>query len=187
MAPQGRIRELEQMDAPPVDAREAGVLALIYPGTSALAHVLLILRPSYPGVHSGQVALPGGGREPEDRSLQHTALREAREEVGVVESEVQLLRPLSPLYIPPSNYTVAPYVGWCNYQPVFQPDPSEVAGLIEVPLKELVHPGRVVSKAMKTSYSQRIEVPGFSLGGHMVWGATAMILSELRALIREVI
>ncbi|MDG1572575.1 CoA pyrophosphatase [Robiginitalea sp. M366] len=187
MAPQVRVKELEAMESIPDQARQAGVMALFYPGQDTLARLLLIVRPTYPGVHSGQVAFPGGGREPEDEDLLQTALRETREEVGVPEGDVQCLRPLSPLYIPPSNYTVSPHVGLCTARPNFRPDPEEVAGLIEVPVQELLGPENIVSRPMTTSYAHRIEVPAFTFQGHIVWGATAMILSELRSLLRQVV
>ncbi|WP_233131751.1 NUDIX hydrolase [Robiginitalea sediminis] len=182
-----RVEELERMAAVPDSARQAGVMALFYPGADGAANLLLILRPSYPGVHSGQVALPGGGWEPADADLLQTALRETREEVGVPETHIETLRPLSPLYIPPSNYQVSPHVGLCHTTPAFRPDPAEVAGIIHVPVPHLIAPGNIISRPMSTSYAQNIEVPAFALQGHVVWGATAMILSELRTLIRQVI
>ncbi len=85
-------------------------MALFYPDTDNLTRFLLILRKKYPGVHSGQVGFPGGRLEPGDQSLLHTALRETEEEVGTPGSNIQVIRPVSELYIPPSNFQVQPFL-----------------------------------------------------------------------------
>ena len=120
MAPEMRVKELRAFPVRPQSAREAGVMALCYPDSSDKAHMLLILRPSYTGVHSNQVAFPGGRREPQDTDLLATALRETEEEVGVPEAIIQTVRPLTPLYIPPSNYLVSPYLGLSMQLPDFR-------------------------------------------------------------------
>jgi 8-oxo-dGTP pyrophosphatase MutT (NUDIX family) len=119
---------------PPPDARtrEAGVLVAVYP-TGAGLTTLLIQRAPDPGVHSGQVAFPGGGREPEDSDPVATALREASEEVGLCRADVTVLGRLTQLYIPPSGYLVWPVVGALDARPVWRPDPRQVAGLLELP------------------------------------------------------
>ncbi|MBK6830772.1 MAG: CoA pyrophosphatase [Flavobacteriales bacterium] len=96
-----------RQDPPP---RESAVLALIYPKDD-LPHILLMLRPTYEGVHSGQVAFPGGRREPDDASLHATALREFTEETGASVANIEVLGVLSPVYIPPSRSLVTPYIG----------------------------------------------------------------------------
>lgn len=184
MAPEIRLRELEKAYAGPRTARKAGVLALCYPDAAEQARLLLILRPTYPGVHSGQVALPGGGMEKDDPDLLATALREAREEVGMAPSQVQLLRALTPLYIPPSNFEVSPYLGVADRPQEFRRQPSEVASLIEVPLEHLLDARSLTTRRLTTSYARDIEVPAFLLQGHVVWGATAMMLNELKQLLQ---
>jgi 8-oxo-dGTP pyrophosphatase MutT (NUDIX family) len=109
-----------------------GVLVLFYEQQGRL-HLPLIQRPTYEGVHSGQVALPGGGRENSDADLTATALREAYEEIGVPPGEVTVLGRLTKLYIHPSNYVVTPTVAWTPQRPAFRLDPYEVAALLEVP------------------------------------------------------
>ncbi len=186
MAPEIRLRELEKAYAGPRNARQAGVLALCYPDTEERARLLLILRPTYAGVHSGQVAFPGGSREAGDSDLLATALREAREEVGLPPSQVSPLRALTPLYIPPSNFEVSPYLGVTDRPQVFRRQPSEVASLIEVPLELLLDARSITTRRLSTSYARDIEVPAFLLEGHVVWGATAMMLNELRLLLQAV-
>lgn len=167
-------------DAPQPNARRGGVLILLYPHDAQI-YLPLILRPNYPGVHSGQIGLPGGGQEPVDRDLTETALRETYEEIGVHSSQYTVLGQLTPLYVSASNYIVQPSVAWIDYRPEFHIDPYEVAELIEAPLRTLLDPAthRVEPWVMR---GRTIEVPYFALGEHYVWGATAMMLSELLAL-----
>lgn len=167
-------------DEPRADARRGGVLMLLYPHDAQI-YLPLILRPTYPGVHSGQIGLPGGGQEPVDRDLIDTALRETYEEVGVHKSQYTVLGQLTPLYVAASNYIVLPSVAWIDYRPEFHIDPYEVAELIEAPLRTLLDPAtrRVEPWTLR---GRAIEVPYFAVGEHFVWGATAMMLSELLAL-----
>jgi len=171
-------------DTPRADARRGGMLLLLYPHSvvgEGRIHLPLILRPDYPGVHSGQIGLPGGGQEPEDDDLTATALRETYEEIGVHPSQYTVLGQLTTLYVSASNYIVQPSVGWIDYRPEFHTDPYEVAELIEASLRTLLDPGtrRIEPWTLR---GREIEVPYFALGEHFVWGATAMMLSELLAL-----
>jgi 8-oxo-dGTP pyrophosphatase MutT (NUDIX family) len=170
----------EFADAPRADARRGGVLALFYPHAAEI-YLPLILRPTYPGVHSGQIGFPGGGYEAADGDLTATALRETYEEIGVHASQFTVLGQLTPLYVSASNYLVQPMVGWIDYRPEFNPDPYEVAALIEAPLRTLLDPAtrRVEPWTLR---GREIEVPFFALGEYAVWGATAMMLSELLSL-----
>lgn len=179
MAPQLR-GSAESYDIPRADARQGGVLALFYPQGDRL-YLPLILRPTYVGVHSGQVGFPGGGFDPLDTDLTATALREAYEEVGVHPSEVTILGHLTPLYVFASNYLVLPTVAWIDYRPDFRPDPYEVAQIIETPLLDLLDETNRRSEQWNLRGSIS-EVPFFAVQGQTVWGATAMMLSELLAL-----
>lgn len=184
MAPEMRIRELEALRRIDPTARQAGVMTLCYPGMDGKAYLILILRPSYPGVHANQVAFPGGQRESQDRDLLATALRETEEEVGIPTDNILPIRPLTPLYIPPSNYLVNPYLGFLKNTPAFQRQESEVADLIEVPLEALLDEQYRVERQLDTSYARAINVPAFNFGGQVVWGATAMMLNEFKWLLR---
>jgi 8-oxo-dGTP pyrophosphatase MutT (NUDIX family) len=178
MAHPDRVRMVRSLRVPD-DARLSSVLLLLYPGEAGMRFPLIV-RPDYPGVHSGQVALPGGKIEEEDSSLGHTALRETREEIGVHESSVELLGSLTPLYIPPSGFLVHPFIGWTETAPEFRPDPAEVAGLLEVGISRLFDPASVTQEYIRLQNGARITTPAFRLAGRIVWGATAMILSEFR-------
>ena len=165
---------------PGPDVRQGGVLVLLYPYAGQVA-VPLILRPTYSGVHSGQVAFPGGGREPEDADLTATALREAYEEIGIDPAQVTVLGTLTPLFVFASNYLVLPTVAWTQHRPDFHVDPYEVALLLETPLAHLLDPAAQRRETWELR-GRQIDVPFFSVAGQTVWGATAMMLSELLAL-----
>ncbi len=138
LAPQPRPGA-EVEDSPSPTARKSSVLILFYPYADTV-YFPLILRPTYPGVHSGQVGLPGGGFEEGDSNLIDTALREAQEEIGIDPTNVTILGLLSTLYVRPSNNLVLPVVGWSVERPTFLPDAREVALLIEASLLEFLDP-----------------------------------------------
>ncbi|WKZ67467.1 MAG: CoA pyrophosphatase [Flavobacteriales bacterium] len=169
--------------APP--PRESAVLALLYP-RHGMAHTVLMQRPTYAGVHSGQVSFPGGRREPQDDSLEATALREFTEETGAPVTGVQLIGALSPIYIPPSRSLVTPFVAVADRIGPFAPDAREVAELIEVPLADLLREDILKRREQHIAMLGRTaETPYFDVKGRVVWGATAMMLAELRELLRQ--
>ncbi|MGS2727065.1 NUDIX hydrolase [Psychroserpens sp. BH13MA-6] len=166
------------------DAKKAGVMALFYPNANTETHLILILRKTYKGVHSAQVGFPGGKFEDTDPDLKYTALRETHEEVGVPMETIEVLKPLTPLYIPPSNFTVAPFLGITQQTPKFIKQEAEVEDLIEVKLTDFIDDANTSEVKVMTSYNLELEVPAFHLNGHVVWGATAMMLSELKDLLK---
>jgi 8-oxo-dGTP pyrophosphatase MutT (NUDIX family) len=168
---------------PRANAIPSGVLILFYPYREDISMVL-ILRPNYKGAHSGQISLPGGKSEPSDASPEETALREAREEIGINPAGIVILGRLTPLYIPPSNYLVIPIVGYSKHQPQFKPDPQEVDQIIEIRLKDLLDENNIKTERFRIWFGFSIEAPCFSINGHKIWGATAMILSELIEMVR---
>ncbi len=174
------LERARQLDPPP---RESAVLALLYPKQSAL-HLLLMVRPTYDGVHSGQVSFPGGKREPADPDLAYTALREFREETGAETHSIELLGELSPIYIPPSRTLVTPYVGHALDIGPWKPDTKEVAKLMEVPLEDVLRNDILKRREQYIQVMGRpVEIPYFDLQGEVVWGATAMMIAELRELL----
>jgi 8-oxo-dGTP pyrophosphatase MutT (NUDIX family) len=185
MAPPFRKELLERSKEAINFAKKAGVLALIYPDKNHQASLVLILRKTYEGVHSGQVGFPGGKLEEHDTSLEMAALREANEEIGVPISEIKILKQLTELYIPPSNFYVQPYLGISGNNLSFYKEDSEVEEIIEVPLSHFFNDDLVISKIVSTSYNVDVEVPAFYLNEYIVWGATAMILSEIKDLLKQ--
>lgn len=186
MAPLERRELMLNLNLEIVNPRKAAVLMLLYPKNS-LTHLVLIVRNTYPGVHSSQIAFPGGKVETSDASLQQTALRETWEEIGIDPEKINVVRSFSDVYIPPSNFLVYPFLGFCTEELIFIPDPSEVAGILEVSLSDFLDEKNVKSKQMTTSYTQETTVPVFIMGEHVVWGATAMMLSELKEVLKKVL
>jgi len=187
MAPEFRLEELIALRSIKKDTKKAGVMALFYPDQYGSAHLLLILRKTYKGVHSNQIAFPGGKVEVGDIDLLATALRETEEEVGVPKNQIEVIRELSPTYIPPSNFEVQPFLGICKATPVFKIQETEVEELVKVPLAHFLDDAVIFKKIMSTSYAKNIEVPAYNLNGHTVWGATAMMLSEVNTLLKLVL
>lgn len=187
MAPIERLIELKSKARAMNTAKRAGVLVLFYPNSEGIAHLVLILRKTYKGVHSAQVSFPGGKHEDGDVSLEKTALREAEEEVGVRNHAVSVLKELTEIYIPPSNFFVQPFLGITHATPNFIPQLDEVEAIIEVPLRHFMDDSVLVTKTLSTSYATNIQVPAFLLNDHVVWGATAMILSEVRELLNQLL
>lgn len=185
MAPTERLRTLSTIDIESKNPRSAGVFALFYPSRGKEAMLVLILRKTYKGVHSNQVGFPGGKWEEEDRDLEDTARRETEEEVGVNRTDITLVKKMTRLYIPPSNFWVQPYMGFVDYTPSFVPEQAEVEAILEVRATDLLAPENLISKKMVTSQAMDLEAPAFLLNNQVVWGATAMMLSEMKELMRN--
>lgn len=162
--------------------REAGVLALFFP-RNEVPTLLLTVRRSDLKEHPGQVSFPGGRREPNE-TLRATALREAEEEVGLPPQGVDILGSLTPLYIPPSNFCVYPFVGMVPQAPDLTPQDDEVERILCTPLSHLLNPN-TRRREPWTLRGQEVMVPFLDIEGHKVWGATAMMLAELLALFAE--
>jgi 8-oxo-dGTP pyrophosphatase MutT (NUDIX family) len=181
-------RVLSMPLAVPENARLSAVLCLLFPMDGEL-HVLLMKRREDKTAHSGQVSFPGGRHELFDADLQATALREAFEEVGILPATVDVLGALTPLYIPVSNFHVYPFVGVTSNRPEFILSPNEVSYTIEVPLKHLLHAERkIITDVMSPALPDVIrKVKAYQLeDGTIIWGATAMIISELEAVIQGI-
>jgi len=185
MAPVERIESLKNTSFENLNPKNAGVMMLFYP-KEGITHLVLILRSSYGGVHSAQIAFPGGKFEIEDICFSRTALRETEEEIGVNPDKMEIIKPFSPMYIPPSNFMVYPFLGVCKDELCFIPQPEEVADIIELPLSVFLSDEIVTTVNLSTSYAMNIDVPAFEIEGHVVWGATAMMLSELKDVLKEV-
>jgi 8-oxo-dGTP pyrophosphatase MutT (NUDIX family) len=165
-------------------AKTACVLVLFYP-LNNIPHIVLMKRPSYDGPHSGQVSLPGGKWELSDESFEYTALREAQEELNIEPSTVEIVGQLSPLFIPPSNFEVLPFLGICQQRPTFIKDPKEVDAILEIDIPFLLSEEVIKSKNMKLSGGLHFDTPYFDIQNEVVWGATAMMLFELRTILKE--
>ncbi|MDG2275752.1 MAG: CoA pyrophosphatase [Flavobacteriaceae bacterium] len=162
----------------------AAVLALFYPNNNNNTSLLLTKRASYNGPHSNQISFPGGKIEKSDNNLSQTALRETFEEVGVSQEKVEILREITNVYIPPSNFLVTPFIGITKTKPMFKVN-SEVAEIIEVSFLDLLDDNNVGTIQITNSYMRETLVPSFNINGSVIWGATAMILSEIKEVLKK--
>lgn len=176
--PNGGYIKINHQDPP----RKSGVMILLYE-KDGLPCFPLIQRPSYPGVHSGQMAFPGGKYEDEDENLVQTALRETQEEIGITSDKIQVIGLLSEMHVVASNYDILPVIGCMSDNPNFIPDPKEVEELITPTVAQLLSPEKRKEKEINVRTGVNLIAPYFDLENKVVWGATAMILNELKSII----
>ncbi|WP_375240617.1 NUDIX hydrolase [Polaribacter sp.] len=183
LAPELRLR----YDADKIKAsnpKKAAVLALFYPNENNETTFILTERASYKGTHSAQISFPGGKIDISDKNLEATAVREANEEIGIKTASVEIIRELTDVYIPPSNFLATPFIGYLSKRPKFITN-YEVETTIEVLLEDLLNDTSLTTVNLSTSYMKNTDVPCFKLNGYVVWGATAMMLSEIKELLKQ--
>lgn len=174
-------KSIDQLGGLSKDARKSAVLLLLYPKNGIL-NTVFIQRPIYEGVHSGQIALPGGKLEKTDQSLQAAAFREADEELNIKPNDLEFIGQLTPLYVPPSNFIIHPFIAFQDSIPEFKADPMEVQSFIECPIHQFVGDDKIKETSV-TVRGSRLKTMAFSLEEHIIWGATGMILKEFTDLI----
>lgn len=162
--------------------KQGSVLILLYPKAGKV-YFPLMLRPNYNGVHSGQISLPGGKKEKQDKDYIATAVREAEEEIGVVAKDITILGTLTTLYVSVSNFSVVPVVGFARSTPSFNPNPYEVEAIIETPMEDLMNEDTVKIKKLHVRGFD-LQAPYFDINGQVVWGATAMMLNEFKNILK---
>lgn len=181
------MRRGQPIAPPPGESwRPAAVLVLIHPDGAGGFAFPLVERSAAIGRHRGEVGLPGGSLEPGE-SDREAALRETGEELGLAPDllgRVELLGRLSPLKVPPSGFEIFPWVAWIDHRPEWRPEYPEIEGVLEFPLARLAPP-LAYSVSRKAFGGTEAEIPHFALGEREVWGATAMILAELSALLGQ--
>ena len=163
----------------------ASTLLLLYPKDNDI-YFCLIERTEYKGTHSKQISFPGGRNE-NGETIKETALRECYEEIGVPTEEINIIGEMTQVYVPPSNYLIHPFVGYCDTKPTFIADPREVKTIIEIKMNELSKPDLVKNKKMNFgSKDQRFQadVPYLDLNDKIVWGATSVVLNEFRIMLK---
>ncbi len=163
--------------AHPSPPRKSAVLILLFEDKGQIKTVF-IKRNTYDGVHSGQIAFPGGRYEEYDKNLTDTALRETEEEIGVKKNSITTIGSLTEIYIPPSNFDVLPVIGYTKSLPALTPDPKEVSDVFSIALDQLISPESLNKSTIVLKNGKSIEIPCFQISKHTIWGATAMILSE---------
>jgi 8-oxo-dGTP pyrophosphatase MutT (NUDIX family) len=170
-----------QYDKPP---KKGAVMIALYPDEGKI-YFPLIQRPPYQGIHGGQVSLPGGKLEDSDDNLIETAIRETFEEIGVKISDNQVLGSLSDLNVTASNFIVKPVISILDRKPEFIRDPREVEQIFKAEVQHLIHPQTLQEKELTVAQEVRLKAPFFDIEEKVVWGATAMILSEFVEILKE--
>ena len=164
------------------DAIQSAVLILLYEENGVICFTLTE-RTQTVEHHRGQISLPGGARET-DEKLSSTAIRETQEEIGIYAYDVDLIGALSPLFVPVTGFIINPFVGIINANFNPQPAPEEVETVFSVPVNELLNDDNELQE-MRNLRGYDVDIPYFLLSGYKVWGATAMILSELKTVLKE--
>ncbi len=178
--PAGTFKPKFEHKTPP---KPGAVLILLYE-ENGLVKFPLTKRPDYLGTHGGQISLPGGKAE-QDEGIITTALREAEEEIGIARNTIKVIGQLTDFFVIPSNFIVTPVIGCLRALPIFNPDPREVVRVIEGTIDQLIRHDAVKTTEIMASKIYPMMAPHFEIDGEVVWGATAMILNELRVLISD--
>ncbi|MBK9330612.1 MAG: CoA pyrophosphatase [Sphingobacteriales bacterium] len=175
----------KNLDVPPLIKPKLGaVMALIYPVKNE-PHLLFIERPVYDGVHSGQIAFPGGKIEKKDASYLDAALRETQEEIGVHPDKISVVGQLSNVFVFASNFMVYPYVGILQEPPLLVLEEKEVASILQIPIHTFLQPEIIKEKPIKNALGFTLMAPYYDIEGKVLWGATAMMVSELCEVIKK--
>jgi 8-oxo-dGTP pyrophosphatase MutT (NUDIX family) len=182
MAPAGR-KELYPDLTTLKGHRESAVCLFLFVENGKLFFPLME-RATYVGVHSGQISLPGGKIE-KDEDYITSALREMHEEIGVTCPKENVIGKLTDIYIPPSNFLVKPVVAWSEKKPEFILNAYEVQSLILFGVGELLNETMMKETVIETSTGLKLKTPYFDVQGKILWGATAMILSEFKTLLKS--
>lgn len=170
-----------QYEKPP---KNGAVMIVLYPDAGKI-YFPLMQRPPYQGIHGGQVSLPGGKREETDSSLIETAIRETFEEMGVKIADHEVIGSLSDLNVTASNFIVKPIISILDSKPDFVRDPREVEQIFKAEIQHLIHPRTLQETELTVAREIRLKAPFFNIEDKVVWGATAMILSEFVEILKE--
>jgi 8-oxo-dGTP pyrophosphatase MutT (NUDIX family) len=177
MAPEHRQADMANFDLK--NARKSAVMIILYHDASDLK-VVLIRRGKYVGIHSGQIAFPGGRYEETDLNVRTTAIREIEEEIGIKEKDYNILGRLTDIYVPPSNFIVSVFVAYMHQKPVFRIDPREVDEVLTFSLTDFVHEAAIGERYFFVqSNNLSALAPCYLLDGAELWGASAMVMTEL--------
>ena len=179
MAPEHRAKELITGQFAIQNARKSAVMILFFQEDNHLK-MIVIRRSVYVGIHSGQIAFPGGRYEEEDGDVRVTALREIEEEIGILEEKIEIIGRLSDIYVPPSNFLISVFVGYLAEKPVYKIDEREVDEVIEIPFSDFFKPDVVKQKDFYVNSIKAVSnAPYFDVTKAEIWGASAMVISEL--------
>ncbi|MBW8361018.1 MAG: CoA pyrophosphatase [Kaistella sp.] len=166
------------------DPKFAAVNIVLYLKDSEWYFPLIVRSTNERDRHSGQISLPGGKKEESDRTFEDTAKRETSEEMGIEEPYIRMIREMSPIYIPPSNFYVRPFISYTKKNPDFFLQETEAVELIEFPVSSMLKLTEQPEMMVLPS-SRGVEVPVINFNGYLIWGATSMILSEFSQLLKN--
>lgn len=176
--------DLKRFHQIPDHAIQSAVMIILYEKQNTI-FIPFIVRANDGRVHSGQIAFPGGRFDTGDQNLQHTALREVAEEIGVNPLKLNVIGKLTPLYIPPSNYLVHPFIAVAKQLPIFKRDDIEVAEILELKLNDFLDQNVIIESTFKVTTGEDVKASCFNIQGNLIWGATAMIMNELLEIIKK--
>jgi 8-oxo-dGTP pyrophosphatase MutT (NUDIX family) len=165
-------------------AREASTLLLLYPADDGALTLPLTVRHAALRAHAGEVSLPGGAAESADEDRAATALREAREEIGVDPAAVSVIGALDDVWIPVTNFDIRPFVAVAAERPRLVPQTDEVALILELPVADLLADGAISEELVQGPPGITLRVGGYRTQGQVIWGATARTLAMLATVLR---
>ncbi len=184
MSTASRNEELLRLKIDLSQAKKSAVLILLFHEQNKLK-VVLIRRSFYVGIHAGQIAFPGGRFEEKDMTLENTALREIEEEIGIKPDKIEIIGRLTDIYVPPSNFLISVFVGYLAEKPIFNPDEREVAEVIEADFDDFFEPDVIQEKEFSVpSNNYSVKAPYYKVNNADIWGASAMVMTELLDLIK---
>ena len=186
MSSSERIKFIKNYKSYESNALKASVLICVYQNNDGDACFSLMQRPIDRGVHSGQICLPGGKKELYDESNWKTSIRETEEELGLKSHKMKFIKALSSIYIPPSNFMVYPYIASYDQTPDFKIDKREVKKVFDVSFDSLLNDSLKTKINISNKYMEELGVPAYNFNNNIVWGATAMILSEFKYLLKKI-
>ena len=181
-APKRRLKTEDYLSQNP-SYKSGCVIILIFPD-EGLTRMVLMERADAGNIHSGQISFPGGRREMDDRTLEETALRETYEEVGIDPAEIKIIGRLSDLYIPVSNYLVHPFLAITQHLPLTKLNEAEVKSILLPPI-DIFMIDALKQGHFHSQSGELIDAPYYPYESHKIWGATAMMISELVYVIKN--
>ncbi|HEY5508817.1 MAG TPA: CoA pyrophosphatase [Paludibacter sp.] len=185
MAPKHRVHDLIDKKDDARAARKSAVLILFFRESNEMK-MIMIRRSIYVGIHSGQIAFPGGRFETEDIDVQTTALREIEEEIGISRDDIEIIGRLSDIYVPPSNFLISVFVGYLYEKPTYKMQVREVDEVIEIPVSEFFKPDVIKQKDFYVnSIKEASNASYFDVSNVEIWGASAMVISELLDVLKK--
>lgn len=179
LAPSSRAKEIKAYENSQIEAKKSAVMILFFHEQEKLK-IILIRRSIYVGIHAGQIAFPGGRYEDFDKTVENTAFREIEEEIGIARDKIRLLGRLTDIYVPPSNFLISVFVGYLSHRPTYIKNEREIAEIIEINFNDFLADDIICPRDFEIpTTNERIQALCYDLPNLALWGASAMVMSEL--------